>query len=38
MKALGTLGFTSIGSVQWRYDSGTVMDVVLALLADLPVA
>lgn len=27
-----------VDSVQWRYDSGTMMGVVLGLLADLPVA
>lgn len=36
MKASATMGYTSVGSVQWRHDSsGTVMGVVLALLLDL---
>jgi len=37
MQALARMGFTSIGRVQWRHDSGIVMDVVLRLLLDVPV-
>lgn len=37
MQALARMGFTSIGSMEWRHESGTVMDVVLRLLVDMPV-